>query len=356
MQPVAAGRPGLFDADAVTWGWFDDCGQDQGWFDSDLLVYPEVVPPPPPPPPVPVRRRHRVSGGGGGGGSGGGPREESKPYCPPDWLRPWLPDLLPFVEDEEELKEEEAHYAFLHVTSGAVIRAMADGVVSKFVDDKGRLSVVLKADDETRYWYADIGASLVADGECVKAGQLIARTKPDASSVPTITQGASKSLPEAVLDAPVPDTAPPEPVPLLTAHVGDAVPLLPSERPTQVVFVEAPPLLGDAPPPPPPAPPAPRRLYKLVPISPPPDETPRPTTAPSVTGPILRVAARVGVIATLLYLLSLLDRPPTPPKKPRRPPPSKRTKRRTNPPPPKRRPPNRRRWKRRTIHRRRRLR
>jgi len=31
-------RPGLFDTDSVPWGWFDVCGQDQGWFDRDLLT------------------------------------------------------------------------------------------------------------------------------------------------------------------------------------------------------------------------------------------------------------------------------------------------------------------------------
>jgi hypothetical protein len=47
-------RPGLFDTNAVPWGWFDVCGQDQGWFDRDLLTY--LIP-------TPFRRR--APGGGG---------------------------------------------------------------------------------------------------------------------------------------------------------------------------------------------------------------------------------------------------------------------------------------------------
>jgi hypothetical protein len=39
-------RQGLFDTDAVPWGWFDVCGQDQGWFDRDLLFYPLQSPQP----------------------------------------------------------------------------------------------------------------------------------------------------------------------------------------------------------------------------------------------------------------------------------------------------------------------
>ncbi|MGC1581031.1 MAG: hypothetical protein WA766_06090 [Candidatus Acidiferrales bacterium] len=38
-------RPGLLDTTAVPWGLFDKCGQDQGWFDRDLLTYPVVAPP-----------------------------------------------------------------------------------------------------------------------------------------------------------------------------------------------------------------------------------------------------------------------------------------------------------------------
>jgi len=48
-------RPGVFDTNAISAGWFDVCGQDQGWFDRDLLTYliPAVVP-----------TRRRIGGGG----------------------------------------------------------------------------------------------------------------------------------------------------------------------------------------------------------------------------------------------------------------------------------------------------
>ena len=42
-------RPGLLDTTAVPWGWFDKCGENQGWFDRDLLTWPVAVGPTPPP-------------------------------------------------------------------------------------------------------------------------------------------------------------------------------------------------------------------------------------------------------------------------------------------------------------------
>ena len=39
-------RQGLFDTTAVPAGLFDRCGQDQGWFDRDLLTYPAHALPP----------------------------------------------------------------------------------------------------------------------------------------------------------------------------------------------------------------------------------------------------------------------------------------------------------------------
>ena len=184
-------RPGIFDTDGVPAGWFDECGQDQGSFDRDLLTYPTVVPPPPPPP-----RPHRdlrndaravvVEGEMEGKGEmeGEGP---STGASRPSWLAAFY--VFPEIETVDEVVDE-VDYAVVHVTEGAVVRAMAAGVVEPFIDSKGRQSVVLTADDGTRYWYADIGVSLVESGGRVIHGQPIARAKRGASTVPTITQNS----------------------------------------------------------------------------------------------------------------------------------------------------------------------
>lgn len=145
MQPAAAGRPGVFDTDAVSWGWFDECGEDQGWFDRDLLVYPAVVPPPPPPPPRPPVPRRQVGSGGGSGGAGGTDWCPPPDRCWPDWLPAYF---LPNTEEHEEVAEE-ADYALVHITEGAVVRAMAAGIIESMIDGKGRQSIVLTADDGT---------------------------------------------------------------------------------------------------------------------------------------------------------------------------------------------------------------
>jgi hypothetical protein len=231
---------------------------------------------------------------------------------------------------------------------------MADGVVAKFIDEKGRLSVVLTANDETRYWYVDVGASLVTDGECVKAGQAIARTKPNASDVPTITQGAPALPPPAPgsLETTPGALGAPE-TQLLSGHVVETPS---SSAPTQVVFVESPP--GPESPPaqtaPAPAQLLPRKMYLLVPAPTPPPPPPPP---PSMTKRVIHAAAKIGAVAALLYLLSLIDRRTPPPRSP----PKKRTKHRKTPKPPKRRPlppkrKKRRRWRRRRSTRRCRLR
>ena len=305
-------RPGIFDTDGVPWGWFDTCGQDQGWFDRDLLTYPPSQPPPPPPPPPPRPPRQIGSGGGGGGAA--------IPYCPPDWLRPFFPQYLPDECDDDG--DDDADFALIHITEGAAIRALAAGVVESFVDDRGRSSLVLTADDGTRYWYADLGSYEVASGARVRARQLIARTKPGASPLPPtmLAGGAGGETGPRSIDGSAPPALPPR---------GAAPPAPPNtkpkQKPAQVVFVEAPPDPADASPSrPPTSPPRPAlQIFKLVKVPPVDDPVP-PLPSPSVGTTILRTAARVGVIAAILYALSFL----VPKKKPLPRPRKKKRKRR----------------------------
>lgn len=332
-------RPGLLDTCGVPWGWFDTCGQDQGWFDRDLLTYPEVVPPPPPPPPRP-RRRPPVHAGGGNA-------VFVSPYVLPDWLRPFFPQYQLFDEEEKEEATEESDFALIHVTEGAAVRAIASGVVESFVDDKGRSSLVLTDNDGTRYWYADLGSYAVKSGERVRPGQIIARTKSDVSvSVPTITTPSDPKM--AALPPHVETTTSEESLALV--HELASSPSEPKPpKPTQVVFVEAPP--AAAPPKPDPTP-SPTRTYLLLPIQSPPKPEAIPEQPDRLTAsPIVRAVARLGFVAAILAALAWINsRRPPPPPRPKLPP--KRTKRRTTPPPPKRRPlqkytkKRRRRWKR----------
>ena len=51
---------GIFDVSAVAQGWLDDTGQEDGWFDPELL---DVVTPPPAGGPVGAMMMLRVGGG-----------------------------------------------------------------------------------------------------------------------------------------------------------------------------------------------------------------------------------------------------------------------------------------------------
>ena len=220
---------------------------------------------------------------GSGGGSGVVP---SSPYCPPEWLKPWL--LLYEVQIEETVVEVETDFALLHVTPGAPVRALAAGVVETFVDQRGRASLTLLSDDGTKYWYAEIGTRVVTDGVRVKIGEVLAYTKSGAPTAPTIVP-----LLQAPADEPVE-------APLLEA----ALPV----KPTQIVFVEAPM----------PAPPPPRLLVRLVPIGVAAPPEPEPPTPGSI---LVRAAISIGVvgaIAVLLYALSTIQPAPTPPKRRKR--------------------------------------
>ena len=94
-------RQGIFDTAAVPWGLFDVCGQDQGWFDRDLLYIPQLVPIPPTPP-VPPPSPSPNSGGGGGAYY---PRY-ADPICFDDWLIKKI-EVAEEVEIDEKYEEKE---------------------------------------------------------------------------------------------------------------------------------------------------------------------------------------------------------------------------------------------------------
>jgi Peptidase family M23 len=287
---------GAWDSNGFGATWWDVDGNAAGWWDKDAIPFVAVAPPPPPPPPPPRPQPIiSVNGGGGGGGVTYGAR-----YVPP----PWLPQyIIPFEECDELCPDESvevADFALMHVTppEGAVVKALADGTVETMIDAKGRRSVVLTGDDGTRYWYADVGATSVTNGARVRTGQAIARTKPDAQSIPEITPAARR--PE--LDAG--DGAPPPP------------PKKP--KPAQVVFVEPPPEIAirvlEYPLRPPPLPP--KQWVMLIPIEPPP--LPPPPRKLHVLSPILRAVAPVALVAALLYALSAFEPKPLPKPRSRR--------------------------------------
>ena len=285
---VCAFQPTWFDVN------FSPAGT--GWWDRDLVPPPVVPPPPPKPKPKPLPPTRGSGGGGGGSGVGG-----LAPYNPPEWLKPWL--LQFYSETEVEAEEVETDFALLHVTPGTPIRALAVGVIESFVDIKGRTSVALVADDGTKYWYAEIGTRIVADGVRVKVGEVIAHTESGTLAAPAITPKELLPPTTTVAEMPLlPAAPPPEPS---------------APKPVQIVFVQAP---EPAPPPLPPLPPLPPQppltRYILVPVRPP--EAPHPPEkTPSVwESPVLRVAAVAGFFVILLAIASA--QPPPPPRRKRR--------------------------------------
>lgn len=160
----------------------------------------------------------------------------------------------------------------MHVSApGVPVKALADGTIETFIDEKGRTSIVLSNDDGTRYWYADVGMSMFTNGARVRAGQPIARTKPGAAPVPpslVLQGGARAALPS---------------------------PRQPPPKPAQIVFVETP------------VPPPPRKLFKLVPIpalpAPPKEWTVSAPPAPLRSTAIAYVAS-IGTLIALLFALS----------------------------------------------------
>ena len=291
---------GDFDTDGFATTWWDVSGNVAGWWDKDAIPFPGTapVPPVPPSPPRPPRPPP-VSRGGGNAVF-----IPSDLYVPPAWLPQWV---IPFEECKDEatnltltyitpprpLPEEVADFALMYTTppQGAVVKALADGVVKTTIDAKGRTSIILIGDDGTRYLYADVGMTTVADGARVRAGQGIARTKPGAPSIPEITTTRRPELSAA-----------------------GAVPQEPKKpKPAQVVFIDPPPEVEEPPPLP-----QPRRWVRLEPINPPPP-------APWYASPIVRTVATAGLFATLIYVLVSLD--PKPPRKPRTPTPRRQKRR-----------------------------
>jgi len=145
---------------------------------------------------------------------------------------------------------------------------------------------VLTADDGTRYWYADIGVSTVADGTRVQIGQPIARTKAGAPSLPAITASPTRAA--------------------LPRHAGGVAP---PPKPAQIVYVATPspvaPTIAAAP--------QPRMFVKLVPIAPPAKSLgPEPKR---LRNTVIAYVVGIGAIAGLLYALSRLPSRLKPPKK-----------------------------------------
>ena len=217
---------------------------------------------------------------------------------PPDWLPRWSLQLE--EEDEEEeavftivdnavvdaaVVEETSDFALMHVVA---VKAIANGVVTSGLDSKNRKSIVLEADDGTKYWYADIGATLIEDGARVKAGQVIARTKIGAQAIPEITPAKK----DEKLLLPAAEQSP-----------------LKLKTPTQIVFVEPPPVAPIDFVEPPPKKyarlvklPEPKKYVRLVP-DPFSLRAPPSTSTPSK---VWRVLVPIGGLAALLLALSMV--------------------------------------------------
>lgn len=267
-----------FPARAVTWrGWGYGAGLtlvSRGWF------APGGISPPLPLPPSPKKKTRRpiIKRRRGGGGGGGGTRS----------IERLLDPHVHFHDPEEAIEPKEADFALIHVNvPGATVKALADGSVEIFIDEKGRTSIVLSGDDGTRYWYADVGASAVRDGARVRAGQPIARTKLGAAPVPPSL--VRRSGVHAALPSPERSSPP---------------------KPAQIVFIETP-----VPPPPP------RRLFKLVPVPAPPLP---PSEWAGVAPPERRrstaiaYVAGIGALVALLFALNAFKPSPRKPERKRR--------------------------------------
>jgi Peptidase family M23 len=196
--------------------------------------------------------------------------------------------MLALYDEPKEEKEVVADLAIMHVTAqGAAVKAIAAGTVETHVDAKGRESVVLNAEDGTRYWYADVGTTDVKDGAQVKVGDVVAHTKSNAR--------------------PLPDMIAPREGPRLMLKTSHEKPEeLPPTKPAQIVFVE---------PPREEMYPATKKYVRLVPLAeaPPLEVLPSSTTASNV----LRALVPIGVVAAILWAVSLFEQRPKP-KKPKK--------------------------------------
>jgi hypothetical protein len=125
-----------------------------------------VTPPTPPYVPVYVPPVPQTGGGGGAGALGFGP--PAVPVAP------------------------QCDYALLHDPNAAEVKAIAAGVVEHFFDPKGGFSLVITADDGTRYFYAKLGCYVGKSGRRVKPGEVVAKMKGPA--VPTVQLPAKPAV------------------------------------------------------------------------------------------------------------------------------------------------------------------
>ena len=205
-------RQGLFDTTAVPAGLFDKNGQDQGWFDRDLLYFPVGPPPPPPPGPTPVPQ---PLAGGGGGGGGGYVREE----CPP--VQEWIPPEVRYepievwketveelvVEDEGEIfdelsiEDELLGYAVMPIGIG-IVRALADGELRFVRDANGyRFATIVTPDGKKIAYALGLSGKSIGLPRSVTAGEPIARV------VEEISRFQESKTIEHVLAPPATETA-----------------------------------------------------------------------------------------------------------------------------------------------------
>jgi len=149
----------------------------------------QVQPQPQPQPKPPTKKRKRrasvVIARSGGSGSGGGLRTAARLVKPPP------------LEIERN-----ADLVLIH-TDSASIKAVAEGIAEEFIDEKGRRSVVITADDGTRYWYADVGEVSIKSGARVQRGASIGRTKPGAPALPPrVSESRPKPAQPVFVEAP----------------------------------------------------------------------------------------------------------------------------------------------------------
>ncbi len=191
-----------------------------------LAYHRTVVPPPPTPPPGPPAAGGGISGGGGEAFYG--PRE---PYWPKEERTEFFQkakleievtkkisedvveetveakaEIVEAVVEKGEVSEEaatEADYAIMLVPGapGAKVRAVADGTISHFIDSRGRLALMLEADDGTKYYYADVQSHQ----QRVRAGEVIAEIKSEAPRA--LPPGSPRALPPG--PGGIPPTTPP---------------------------------------------------------------------------------------------------------------------------------------------------
>jgi len=211
------------------------------FIDGYVTLWPEpIANPPPPPPPPPAKTaaltRHIRAVGGSG-------VQFDLPQCPPGFR--WTLDRTThrwICVPKVEAKKAEANYAILPLVDEVLIKALADGLVETFKDDKGNLVVRLTADDGTTYFYAKVQKVKIGH---VKRGDVIGVSAdaaiapkalpPSSSASPPQSKGVFGVLPVAPTTA-LPPLPRPRPPTRLTAP----------RRQTRADVVRATPSVGSA--------------------------------------------------------------------------------------------------------------